>query len=354
MIYAAAQRLLPAGFRRWLLHFDTQADLAVAAFASQLPKGSRVLDAGAGESRHRPAFANHRYLALDLAVGDSAWNYAGLDILGDLARLPFAGASFDAALNIVTLEHVQDPQRVIDELARVVRPGGRLLFVVPHEWEVHQSPHDYFRYTRHGLALLLERAGVAAGLARALLFLPTMIPLIAAASLFLFIFLPGVGLLDFYLARIGLRGPNWLGDSDIALWSVVGLTVWKNAGYYMLFYIAGLQNIPRDTVEAAMIDGANAWQRLRFVILPALATTTAFVTVIALIQLLTSVDHVIVLTRGGPSNATNLVLYYIFQAAHENFEYGKAAAATLISVAVLLALSAGSLRVMERGARGNG
>src|ERR1700722_16314810 len=173
-------------------------------------------------------------------------------------------------------------------------------------------------------------------------------------TVFFFIFLPGVGLLDYYLAKLGLHGPNWLGDSDVALWSIIGLTVWKNAGYYMLFYIAGLQNVPRDTVEAAMIDGANAWQRLRFVILPALAPTTAFVTVIALIQLLTSVDHVIVLTRGGPSNATNLLLYYIFQSAHENFEYGKAAAATLISVAVLLAISFGSLRIMERGARGNG
>jgi len=185
-------------------------------------------------------------------------------------------------------------------------------------------------------------------------FFPSLVPLVAAASLFFFIFLPGVGLLDYYLAKLGLHGPNWLGDSDVALWSIIGLTVWKNAGYYMLFYIAGLQNVPRDTVEAAMIDGANAWQRLRFVILPALAPTTAFVTVIALIQLLTSVDHVIVLTRGGPSNATNLLLYYIFQSAHENFEYGKAAAATLISVAVLLAISFGSLRIMERGARGNG
>lgn len=203
-------------------------------------------------------------------------------------------------------------------------------------------------------ALAVQRSTRLSAVLRTIFFFPSLVPLVAAASLFFFIFLPGIGLLDFYLAKLGLHGPNWLGNSDIALWSVIGLTVWKNAGYYMLFYIAGLQNIPRDTVEAAMIDGANAWQRLRFVILPALAPTTAFVTVIALIQLLTSVDHVIVLTRGGPSNATNLVLYYIFQAAHENFEYGKAAAATLISVAVLLALSAGSLRVMERGARGNG
>ena len=203
-----------------------------------------------------------------------------------------------------------------------------------------------------GFALAVQRSTRFSAVLRTVFFFPSLVPLVAAASLFFFIFLPGVGLLDFYLGKLGLRGPNWLGDSDIALWSVIGLTVWKNAGYYMLFYIAGLQNVPRDAIEAAMIDGANAWQRLRFVVLPALMPTTAFVTVIALIQLLTSVDHVIVLTRGGPSNATNLLLYYIFQAAHETFDYGKAAAATLISVAVLLALSVGSLRVLERGARG--
>ena len=203
-------------------------------------------------------------------------------------------------------------------------------------------------------ALALQRSSRVNSMLRAIMLFPSMVPLVAAASLFFFIFLPGVGLLDYYLAKISLHGPNWLGDSDVALCSIIGLTVWKNAGYYMLFYIAGLQNVPRDAVEAAMIDGANAWQRLRFVILPALAPTTAFVTVIALIQLLTSVDHVIVLTRGGPSNATNLLLYYNFQSAHENFEYGKAAAATLISVAILLAISFGSLRVMERGARGHG
>src|SRR5918995_1533049 len=201
-------------------------------------------------------------------------------------------------------------------------------------------------------ALAVQRSTRFSAVLRTVFFFPSLVPLVAAASLFFFIFLPRVGLLDYYLAKIGLQGPNWLGDSDVALWSVIGLTVWKNAGYYMLFYIAGLQNVPRDTIEAAMIDGANAWQRLRFVILPALAPTTAFVVVIALIQLLTNVDHVIVLTRGGPSNATNLLLYYIFQSAHENFEYGKAAAATLMSVVVLLAISLGSLRIMERGARG--
>jgi sn-glycerol 3-phosphate transport system permease protein len=173
--------------------------------------------------------------------------------------------------------------------------------------------------------------------------------IVRALLLFFFIFLPGVGLFDYYLAKIGVRGANWLGDPDVALWSLIGITVWKNAGYYMLFYLAGLQTLPGEVLEAATIDGCNAWQRLRYVIVPLLAPTTAFVLVIALINVLTQVDHVIVLTKGGPSNSTKLVLYYIYEQAHENFAYGKAAAASLLSVSFLLALSVFSLKTMERG-----
>ncbi|HEY6979709.1 sugar ABC transporter permease [Reyranella sp.] len=199
-------------------------------------------------------------------------------------------------------------------------------------------------------ALALQRSTRVNSMLRALVLFPSMVPLVAAASLFFFIFLPGVGLFDYYLGKIGVRGANWLGDPDIALWSLIGITVWKNAGYYMLFYLAGLQTLPGDVLEAATIDGANTWQRLRHVIVPLLAPTTAFVLVIALINVLTQVDHVIVLTKGGPSNSTKLVLYYIFEQAHENFAAGKAAAASVLSVAFLLAVSVVSLKTMERGA----
>ncbi len=199
-------------------------------------------------------------------------------------------------------------------------------------------------------ALALQRSGRINSVMRALLLFPSMVPLVAAASLFFFIFLPGVGLFDYYLAKLGLRGANWLGDPDVALWSLIGITIWKNAGYYMLFYLAGLQTLSSDVLEAATIDGANGWQRLRHVIVPLLAPTTAFVLVIALINVLTQVDHVIVLTKGGPSNSTKLVLYYIFEQAHENFAAGRAAAASVISVSFLLAVSLFSLKTMERGA----
>ncbi len=184
---------------------------------------------------------------------------------------------------------------------------------------------------------------------RTLMVLPLLIPLVAAASLFIFIFLPGGGLLDHYLARLGFAENNWLGDPSLALGSIIAITVWKNTGYYMLFFLAGLAGIPQDLLDAAKIDGANAVQRFFRVTLPLLGPTLAFVLVIAVLNVLTQVDHVIVMTQGGPSGATSLLLYYIYQQAHQNYDIGLASAATVVSVGFLFALSVVSLRTLERG-----
>lgn len=159
---AALSYRLPAVLRRQVLHFEALIDAAVLAFAHSLAPGATVLDAGAGESRHRAIFRRQRYIAVDLAVGDATWNYQQLDVLGDLTALPFATAAFDAVLNVVTLEHVRDPALALREMGRALQPGGRLLLIAPQDWEVHQSPHDFFRYTRHGLRHLLEQAGFEA------------------------------------------------------------------------------------------------------------------------------------------------------------------------------------------------
>lgn len=200
-----------------------------------------------------------------------------------------------------------------------------------------------------GFALALSRSTRVNSALRALFFLPALIPLVAASSLFLFIFLPGVGLLDHHLAALGIAGANWLGDPDWALPSLMALTIWKNSGYYMLFFLAGLQSIPEESHEAARLDGAGPWQRLRYVTLPYLRPTLAFVGVIALINVVTQVDHVFVLTKGGPSDSTNLLLFYIYQQAVERYDPGKAAAATVVTTALLLAISSLSLRRFERG-----
>ena len=150
---------LPRWLLRLILRFEAMIEDRVAEFARSLPAGARVLDAGAGECRYAHEFTHCRYLAVDLAVGDSDWDYSSLDTVADLARLPFRNGSFGAAINIVVLEHVRDPGAVLAELNRVLAPGAPLLLAAPQEWGVHQAPHDYFRYTRPGLQWLLREAG---------------------------------------------------------------------------------------------------------------------------------------------------------------------------------------------------
>ena len=151
---------LPRPLRRHVLHFEAAIEDAVTAFAAGLPAGARVLDAGSGEGQYAHHFARHRYCGVDLAVGDAAWDYSRLDALADLTALPFRTGTFDAALHIVTIEHLPEPACALAEIARTLAPGALLLVAAPHEWEVHQAPHDYFRYTRYGLEYLLEKSGL--------------------------------------------------------------------------------------------------------------------------------------------------------------------------------------------------
>lgn len=154
-----ARRLLPSWVQEALDPVETRIRRSVSTFAASLPSDALVLDAGCGEGRFRPLFQHQRLIGVDMAVGDPAWNYDSLDAICDLHALPFPNGSMDAALCIVVLEHVKEPGRVLSELARVLKPGGRLLLVLPLLWEVHQAPHDFFRFTRYGAAHLLESAG---------------------------------------------------------------------------------------------------------------------------------------------------------------------------------------------------
>ena len=153
------RRRMPRWFRRYVLHFEAAIEDAAAEFGRSLAAGALLLDAGAGEGQYRKQFSRQRYLGIDLGIGDIGWNYSGLDAIADLQQLPLRSGSVDAAINIVTLEHVTDPGRVLEELCRVLRREGRLLLVVPHEWEEHQQPHDFYRYTRYGVEHLLKKAG---------------------------------------------------------------------------------------------------------------------------------------------------------------------------------------------------
>jgi SAM-dependent methyltransferase len=163
MIYRrkpALLRALPDSLQRQVLYFESAIEDAIRGFANSMPRDARVLDAGAGEAQYESLFTGLRYTAVDLGVGDADWSYSRLHAVADLEKLPFRGDAFDGCINVVTLEHVKEPAAVVAEMARVLRPGGRLLLVTPLEWEEHQQPHDYFRYTRHGLEYLVTRAGL--------------------------------------------------------------------------------------------------------------------------------------------------------------------------------------------------
>lgn len=154
-----AERLLPHFLLRMLDPFEARVSERLSEFAATLPESSHLLDAGAGECRYAGLFSRQTYVALDNTVGDAAWDYSKLDAIGDLESIPFARSTFDAVISIVVLEHTHEPRRVISEMARVLRPGGKLFLVVPSQWEIHQAPHDYFRFTRYGVEYLLCKSG---------------------------------------------------------------------------------------------------------------------------------------------------------------------------------------------------
>jgi sn-glycerol 3-phosphate transport system permease protein len=160
-------------------------------------------------------------------------------------------------------------------------------------------------------------------------FLPTMLPMIAVANIWMFFYTPDYGLFDRILGWFGGGRHNWLGDASTALPSVIAVTVWKEAGFFMIFYLAALQTMPTDLREAAALEGSSRWNYFRRVTIPLLMPTTLF----------RVIDHIVVMTRGGPDNATTLLLYYIYETGFRFWDTATAAALTVVLL-VILALTA--------------
>jgi sn-glycerol 3-phosphate transport system permease protein len=171
--------------------------------------------------------------------------------------------------------------------------------------------------------------------------------MIAVANIWLFFYTPGYGLLEQVLGALGFGSHNWLGSRATALPALMLVTIWKEAGFFMIFYLAALQQIPPQLAEAAALEGASRAQYFRRVLFPLLMPTTLFVLINALINSVRMVDHLFVMTRGGPDNASTLLLYYIYQVGFSFWDTGYAAALTVV---VLVALGAGAffqLRVLD-------
>jgi sn-glycerol 3-phosphate transport system permease protein len=199
-----------------------------------------------------------------------------------------------------------------------------------------------------GMALWANARIGARGLVRAAYFTPTMLPMIAAANLWLYFYTPGLGLLDHLAALFGIGPTNWLGQPGTALWSVIAVTVWKESGFFMIFYLAALQTIPPDLREAARVEGAGRWAYTRRVALPLLMPTTLFVLINALINSVRLIDHLFILTKGGPDNASKLILYWIWEMAFAYLDQAGAAVMTVMVIAALGLIAALQLLCFER------
>jgi multiple sugar transport system permease protein len=154
------------------------------------------------------------------------------------------------------------------------------------------------------------------------------------------------GLLNQVLAVIGVQGPNWLFEPASAMFSVILVRVLKNVGLNMLIFLAALQDLPRDYIEAAKVDGANAFQLIRNIIVPFLAPSILLVFIITIIGSLRVFAHILLLTGGGPSNSTMVLAYYIYFNAFQTYEigYGSSIALVLFMIAMLLTVIQWSLR----------
>jgi len=197
------------------------------------------------------------------------------------------------------------------------------------------------------MALAVYQALPGRALLRMAYFLPTMLPMIAVANIWLFFYTPDYGLFDRIVGVFGGGRHNWLGDPATALASMMAVAVWKEAGFFMIFYLAALQTMPTDLKEAAALEGSSWWNYFRRVTVPLLMPTTLFVLVNAVINAFRVIDHVVVMTRGGPDNATTLLLFYIYETGFRFWDTGSAAAATVVLLAIL-----GALAVLQFGVLG--
>jgi len=200
-----------------------------------------------------------------------------------------------------------------------------------------------------GTALLLNRRIRGLGLWRFSLFYPSLLPLLGAASIWAFLFSDSVGLINAVLKSFNIPTVNWLGNPDMVMIAIIVVNVWKQAGYYMIFYLAGVQNIPRDMYEAAELDGAGYFQQLVYLTLPLLRRTTLFVLVVAFTFGFQTVEQLQALNRGNPADRGNLMLYFIFQNIGERRNWGYINAMTVILVGILLVFTVSNFVFFERG-----
>jgi sn-glycerol 3-phosphate transport system permease protein len=198
------------------------------------------------------------------------------------------------------------------------------------------------------MALWVDRKLAGRGLLRLAYFTPTVLPMIAVANIWLFFYTPDYGLLDQIRGLFGGAAHNWLGSRETVLGAVMVVAVWKEAGFFMIFYLAALQQQSPELREAAALEGCGRWQFFWRVTFPLLMPTTLFVLINAVINAFRLIDHIVVMTRGGPDNASSLLLFHIYETGFKFWDASYAAALTAVLLAVLALLALLQFGLLER------
>jgi len=199
-----------------------------------------------------------------------------------------------------------------------------------------------------GMAMLLRSKRAGSGVIRIIAVLPFLSTPVAMGVVWNWIFNPSTGLVNQFLAHLGITGPAWLSNEATAMPVIAFANIWQYAGYNMLFFLAGLAAIPPTVYEAASIDGATKWEQFRRVTLPLLRPTMLFVLVTGVIGSFQVFDTVYVMTAGGPGNATEVASLNIYNTAFAGFRIGEASAMSVVLFAVILAITIVQFRYFNK------
>jgi len=198
------------------------------------------------------------------------------------------------------------------------------------------------------IALVLQNVTRGAPLFRALIYLPVLAPTVIVGLIWLFLLDPDLGAFDLLLRVVGRQPQLWLGSTDLALPSVAAMEIWRSAPFWALYFLAALIGMPRELYQAAHLDGANAWNRFRFVTLPLMRRVFLFALVLATIFVLQIFDSVYILTDGGPAGTTTTLVWYIYHALFFFFRIGFGASMAVLLLLIILTLSLIQMRLLRR------
>ena len=184
---------------------------------------------------------------------------------------------------------------------------------------------------------------------RSIFFVPYVISMVVCAMIWRFMYSANIGLFNVFIGTLGFpRNIGWLTDPRYAMLGIIILSIWKYVGYHTVIYLAALQDIPKSLYESAEIDGAGPWKRFTRITCPLLSNTTWFLIIISIINIFQAFDQVYLMTQGGPLKKTDVIVYYIYRQAFQNFDMPYASAASWVLFAIVFILTAIQMKVSKR------